>query len=121
MITSTKNMQRWVSYFLIIGTLTALIVVTVGGMMYLSQTGNALLNINAFNVYQPMNFLKTLQDLQLSTPLGIIELGLLILIATQVLRLFWMLGFYIHVHDHWFAFFTGFIICAILYSLFMMG
>jgi uncharacterized membrane protein len=113
-------MQRWVSYFLIIGTLTALFIVTVGGVMYLLKTGHAPLNIALFNTYQPMDFVKTLQDLQLSTPLGIIELGLLLLIATQILRLVWMFGFYIQVHDHWFAFFTGFILCVILYSLLMM-
>lgn len=121
MIPSTKNTQRWMNRFLLTGTLLAMMLVLIGGVWYLILHGGSPLQTELLTLRQPMGIWRTLQDCETATPLGLIEFGLGLLIATQVLRVLWLLIFYIKVHDRWYIFFTGFILCAILYSLFLMG
>lgn len=107
-----QQMQYWMSRLLLTGTLLALTVVTLGGIWYLTLHGSSPLQTELFNVHA--------SDLKITAPLGFIELGLYLLIATQVLRLIWLLWFYIKDHDYWFSIFTAFILCLIIYSLFFL-
>lgn len=117
---NNQQMQYWMSRLLLTGTLLALVIVTLGGCWYLWLHGSAPLQTELFDYRQPINMFHTLLDLQTATPLGLVELGLFLLIATQVMRLFWLLWFYLKCRDYWFSFFTAFILCLILYSLFFL-
>lgn len=120
MIPPTKPMQRWMSRFMLLGTLAAMAIVFLGGLGYLATEGMQPLQSELLTVTQPMDLLQILGQLNHLTPLSLIELGLALLIAVQVFRILWLFGFYILANDHWFTFFTGFILCAILYSLLLM-
>ncbi len=117
---NNQQIQIWMSRLLLTGTLLALALVTVGGCWYLWLHGAAPLKSELFNYHQPMNIFRTVLDLQSVAPLGFVEFGLYLLIATQVIRLFLLLWFYIESRDAWFSFFTAFILCLILYSLFFL-
>lgn len=121
MIPSTRTVQRYVSYFQLLGTLTALLIAMIGGVWYLALHRNTPLQVEIFNLKNPIAILSAFKDLKSTSPLELVEIGLTLLIATQVLRVLWLFGFYIKVKDLWFSIFTGFVLCAILYSLFMMG
>lgn len=109
------------SHFMLFGTLTAMLFVLIGGACYLWQTASAPLASELLNLRQPMNILRTFHDLKTNTPMGLIELGLGLLIATQVLRLVWLVEMYVGERDYWFTGFSLFILIAILYSLLVMG
>lgn len=118
---STKTTQHVMSQFMLFGTLTAMAIVFIGGALYLWQHANQPLQTELLNLREPMSLLRTWQDLQTATPIGLIELGLGLLIATQVLRMAFLIEFYLRVRDYWYTFFSTFILTAILYSLFVMG
>lgn len=120
MIPSTKKMQRWMSRFLLFGTLSAMLLVFIGGAWYLIQQGSHPLQSELLTVTAPIDILQILTHVDHFTPQSLIELGLSLLIAVQVFRILWLFGFYILANDYWFTFFTGFILCAILYSLLLM-
>lgn len=120
MIPSTKQMQAWMSRFMLLGTLSAMAIVLLGGIGYLATEGMQPLQSELLTMTQPIDILTILKHLNHLTPPSLIELGLALLIAVQVFRILWLFGFYILAKDHWFTFFTGFILCAILYSLFLM-
>ncbi len=117
---NNQQMQILMSRLLLTGTLLALILVTAGGSWYLCLHGGAPLKSELLNDQQSINLLHTLFDLKTTTPLGLVELGLYLLIATQVIRLFLLLWFYIENRDIWFSLFTAFIVCLISYSLFFL-
>lgn len=121
MIPTTKTTQQFMSHFMLFGTLTAMVIVFIGGVLYLWQHANQPLQTELLNLREPMGLLRTWQDLQTATPIGLIELGLGLLIATQVFRMMWLIEFYLRARDLWFTLFSTFILTAILYSLFVMG
>lgn len=106
---------------MLFGTFIAMFFVLLGGTIYLWQHAHEPLQTELLNLREPMGLLRTWQDLQTATPIGLIELGLGLLIATQVLRMLCLIEFYVRARDYWFMFFSTFILTAILYSLFVMG
>jgi uncharacterized membrane protein len=53
----------------------------------------------------------------LFSSVGMIELGMLVLVATQVARVLMLLIFYILQRDYWYILFSSFILTVIIYSL----
>ena len=109
------------SHFMLFGTLTAMVFVFVGGALYLWQYANTPLQTELLITAEPMSLLRTIHDLHTAPSIGLIELGLGLLIATQVLRMVWLVEIYVGERDYWFTGFSLFILTAILYSLLVMG
>jgi uncharacterized membrane protein len=121
MMASPQKTRQFMSHFMLCGTLTAMLFVFLGGVFYLWQHANTPLQTELLITQQPMSILRTLHDLHAATPIGLIELGLGLLIATQVLRMVFLIEMYVGERDYWFTGFSLFILTAILYSLFIMG
>jgi|GEM_PF-1671248 uncharacterized membrane protein len=115
---STKQMEDIMSLLLIFGMLISAGLVTLGGAMYLYQHGmeslhTELLQAGGYHI----NIKLILKNALSFTPLGIIELGLLTLIGTQVLRVALLVWFYAFTRDTWFTFISVFILITLVYSL----
>lgn len=116
MLTQQK-MEELIGTVLLIGIALSLVLVCIGGAFYLWQYGGQplhteLLQDDVFKA-SPIHILQLALSL---TPLGIIELGLLILVATQIMRVALLLFFYIRLRDYWFILISVFILMILLYS-----
>lgn len=112
---SSKQMQDTLSIILTIGIWLATALVLIGGILFLIQHGHETVQIEFMQDYQ-LTIRKIITDALSLTPLGIIELGILTLVVTQVLRVALLAYFYITIKDYWFTLFSLFILMVLLYS-----
>jgi len=118
-MTSIKRIQFIISYILLIGTIFSAGLVLVGGFMYLYQNGAANMHIEVLHADAfAANIIDILYIGFSFTPIGIIILGLLSLIVTQILRVAMLCGFYTFTRDYWFIFISLFILAVMIYSVF---
>lgn len=117
---TTNKMQSVIGTLLIVGILISLALVIIGGVWYLLENGgNSLqtqlltLDTYHFSIQQIWHTAFSL------TPIGFIELGLLTLVSTQILRVALLTGFYMAIRDYWFTFFSFFILFVLIYSSFL--
>jgi len=113
---STLKMEATIGLILLGGTFLALACVVVGGIALLIAHGQQ--PFIADRVPVPTSIQETWQLALSFSPHGLIELGLLLLIATQMLRLALLCGFYTAIHDYKFSFICLFILWVLIYSLF---
>lgn len=115
---SIKKMQEVLSVVLMIGILTSTALVLIGGIFYLSQFGSHTMQVEILqsNAYQT-NIKQIWQSALSLSPSGIIELGLLLLVITQILRVALLTWFYAVLKDIWFTSFSVFILLVLIYSL----
>lgn len=114
---STKNMDRLISLILIIGTLISVLLVMLGGTLYLLQNGNESLRLELLqNTIYPRGMKSVWLTALSFSPLGMIELGLLLLVITQILRVGLLAWFYAYMRDYWFTSISVFILLMLLYS-----
>lgn len=113
----SNTIEKKLGALLLFGTLLAALIVLIGGILYLLHTGT-----------QPMQF-DLLQNAPKATgtiwrnafsftPLGIVQLGLLVLVATQLFRVASLFVYYSIIRDYWFMLFCGLVLLALIYSLF---
>lgn len=115
---SFKNMQEITSFVLLIGTTLSAVFVIVGGLLYLIQFGNQPTQFEWFTSGAYQFSIKEIGQLFLSfSSLNLIELGLILLVLTQALRLFLILFFYAVTGDMQYTFISFFILMVLLYSL----
>ena len=115
---STTNIQDKISLILLVGILAAIGLVFLGGIIYLFQVGNENLQMELLQSITYKTSLKQIISKALSlSPLGIIELGLMILVITQLLRIALLTWFYFIIRDYWFTVFSIFILSVLVYSL----
>ena len=116
---SQKQMENLIGTTLLLGVLISASLVTVGGILYLYQFGShplppelLLNNLTPRSIHQ-------IFDMAFSfTPLGMVELGLLLLVATQSIRVALLVWFYSVIRDYKFASICGFILAMLIYSAF---
>ncbi|SRR5579883_450792 len=115
---SPEKMQKTLGIMLLIGISIALGLVIVGGIFYLIHYGSDPLQMELLQAeaYQ-LSIKKICYSAFTLSPTGIIELGLLILVMTQLLRVAILAWFYFVMRDRWFTFFSGFILIMLIYSL----
>lgn len=114
---SKKKMQDMIGLTLLIGTLFSLALVIIGGTFFLLQNGNLPLQSELVQSDTYQTSIKQLWHNALSfTPVGIIELGLLLLIGTQLLRVAMLTWFYAVSRDFWFTIISGFVLLTLIYS-----
>ncbi len=96
----------------------SIILVLIGGCGFLWQHGQDNLQYYlALPTHLDINILTNWNSQELLSPFGLIELGLLVLVLAQVLRVAILTGYYIVIRDYWFILFSVFILSVILYSL----
>jgi uncharacterized membrane protein len=116
---SNKNMQVAMSLILLIGTVVSLALVTCGGVLYLLQHGseNRHMELLQSNHYHT-SISQIVQNSLSQSPVSIIELGLLSLVGTQLLRVVLLVWFYVMTRDYWFTLISSFILLILVYSFF---
>jgi len=106
------NLLRW-------GVIVAAVVTLVGGAMFLLLHGATVADYHAFHG-QP-NALTSLTDVARNAwklqPTAIIQLGLLLLIATPIARVALSLVAFAKQHDRTYIVVTAIVLCLLLYSL----
>lgn len=113
-----KKMQETITLLLFLGILISASSVTLGGMLYLIQSGHQLLSAEVLysNRYS-FNLLLLLKPIQLFSALGLIQLGLIILVITQTLRVLLLTFFYLAIKDYTFTLISFFIFSVLTYSM----
>ena len=113
-----SRVNYWLGRILQVGIFLSIVLVLLGGVMFLLAHGsepiqdNVLLATN-YNI----DILTILQSPQRFSPIGFIELGLMVLVMAQILRVAMLCCYYTVIRDAWFMLFSFFILAVILYSL----
>ncbi|RDI37205.1 DUF1634 domain-containing protein [Aquicella lusitana] len=116
---STSKIQEILGIILLSGIFISASLVIIGGLVYLLHHGGENMQME---LLQSVTYQTSVKEILLGTlsftPLRIIELGLLLLVATQVLRVALLTWFYALIRDYWFVSFSIFILFILVYSLF---
>ncbi len=117
---ANKKLEEMIGLTLLFGILLSLILVLIGGILFLFQEGTqsldqALLQIGNYHI----TVKQIWHTLLTFSPIGLIELGLYLLVMTQVLRVAMLVGFYGFIRDYWFTCISLFILVVLIYSLFL--
>lgn len=117
---SIKRIEEIIGIILIIGTLCTAALVILGGSIFLIQHGQENMQtelLNADHYAIPITTLL-IQDTVAFSPMAIIELGLLLLVAIQVLRVLLLFLYYLVIRDVYFSLISLFILLMLVYSIF---
>lgn len=103
---------------LALGLFTAVVCVALGGVLDLIEFGH--LNVNELLQDQaPIITISQILHLAFSfSSSGLIELGLYLLVVTQIFRIAPFVFFYMHEGDYKFSILSAFILFVLIYSLF---
>lgn len=112
-----KNIEKTMSVILLIGISLALVFVIIGEFSYLAKVGHESIYSLVSKPY-PTSIKHLWHAHVVLTSMGLIELGLLTLIGTQVIRIVLLLCYYSRARDYVFAIITLFILIVLCYSLF---
>lgn len=116
---SNQQLEKKMGTILLVGMLLALALVMMGGGWYLIENGSAPLQTELLSVNHDQTSLTQILEKALSlSPISLIELGLLTLVATQVVRVGLLVWFYFRLHDYWFVLISLFVFLVLVYSLF---
>lgn len=119
MMTPVRKIEEVIGLVLLLGTLLSALFVLIGGMLFLFQHGNENLHTAILTAaLKPNNIFQIWKYAFSFSALGIIELGLLLLVMTQVVRVALITGFYIWIRDYWFILISGFILLVLIISFF---
>lgn len=115
---SIKQMENIIGWILIVGTLFSALLVLTGGCLYLLQHGSETMNAELLAANDYQIGVREILDIAFSfSPIGLIELGLVLLVATQLLRVALLVWFYAMIRDYWFTLISCFILFTLTYSL----
>jgi len=110
------NLLRW-------GVIIAASVTAAGGVLFLSLHGNSIADYRVFRG-QP-DALKSVQEVARNafrlSPEALIQLGILLLIATPIARVALSLLAFFKQHDHVYVVVTAIVLAVLLYSLVGVG
>jgi uncharacterized membrane protein len=113
------RLQLMIGQALLIGLLIALILSIIGGIFYIAHHGR---EINHYQVFQkepsPATSRKIWGDALTFSAYGVIQLGILILVLTQLLRVALVAFYYFKLHNFPFVWLSLFILGVLIYSLF---
>lgn len=114
-----SRVQTLISKILTTGTLLAASVVLIGGILFLYQQGQEPISILLAQPNLHLTSLPLIWQAAITfSPLGIIAIGVLILIVTQLLRVALLVWYYQSIHDRYFTIISLFVLCVLLYSFF---
>ena len=106
------NLLRW-------GVLTAAAVALVGGIFYLVRSGSAPVHYGEFRGQPPelTSVAGVVRGVRALDPRAVIQLGLLLLIATPVARVAFSLVAFLRQRDRTYVVITSIVLLLLLYSL----
>lgn len=114
-----ERMQLAIGRLLLIGVLVSFAMVLIGGSLYLLKHGTDIVHYQSFHgepqVYKSIT--DIFSDAFTFSSLGLIQLGLLILVITQVLRVGLTAWLFIQLRDNVFVYISLFILFVLIYSL----
>lgn len=114
-----KSIEVIMGLILTTGMIIASILVIIGGAIYLFQNGMHNMQSELFQTATyDTNISAILRGAMTFSSVGIIELGLLVLIGTQLVRVAMLVWYYCITQDFWFASISAFILLTLVYSLF---
>jgi uncharacterized membrane protein len=101
------------------GVLVAAIVVAAGGAMYLGQHGTELVDYHTFSAVEPnlRSLRGVLADAVALHSRGVVQLGLLLLVATPVARVIFSVYAFTRERDFTYVILTLFVLVVLLYGL----
>lgn len=112
-----QKIQQLIGVILLTGTLLSTFIVMMGGAWYLWQSGAEPLQSELLHpISQPISISDVWLFALSWTPLGLVQLGLLLLISTQTIRVFLLFCFYTHLRDYAFMLISLFILLMLIYS-----
>lgn len=117
-------MERWIGRALLAGVITSAAIVIAGGAIYLIGHGAAMVDYSTFHGVKGTydeQVRGILDSSRRFSGRGVIQLGLLLLIAVQVLRVALMLWLFQHAGDRHFVWISLFVLIGLLYSLLGAG
>ena len=109
---SSRDLQRDMALILLLGTLAAIACVAIGGFSLLWQHGQDPLNVG---LLQASVYRIDIRHFQLSfTAIPLIELGLLILVISQIVRVCLLVFYYGVIKDYRFVVISSFVLLVML-------
>ena len=115
-----KDVEVIMGNLLRIGVIIAASVVFAGGVFYLLEYGNSIPQYKIFNG-EPLvlrSLTRIISDTLLLHSRGIIQLGLILLIATPVARVIFSVAAFLYEKDYMYVVFTLIVLTVLLYGLF---
>jgi uncharacterized membrane protein len=118
-----KKLEVVIGYTLRIGVVTAAVIVLIGGVVYLAQNHSAAPQYHAFHAAsrQSDNLEGIVRNIRALNSDGIIQLGLLVLIATPIVRVMLSVVAFALERDLLYVAATLIVLGILLYSLFVRG
>lgn len=114
-----ERMQLAIGRLLLIGVVLSFLIVLVGGIGYLWDNSNHLVDYQHFNGVQPsFRSISAIMNGALGfTPLALIQFGILFLVLVQLLRVALVGWFFIEQRDEVFIAISAFVLLVLIYSL----
>ncbi len=116
MITN-RSFQDTLGLILLMGTLISTLLVLLGSIFYLIQHGSETFSFHTLQTENTLTLTQFFQTPSSIMPLNLIELGLLALVFTQLIRVAVLVYFYWQTHDFFFTAVSLFILSILVYSL----
>jgi len=116
---SSKKIEGLISLVLFVGMMLSICLVIFGSSIYLFQHGSESIHFELMppEIYST-NLYQIWEAALAFSPSGIIELGLVTLVATQILRVVLLVWYYGSMRDYWFFFISLFVVTVLVYSFF---
>ncbi len=118
-----QRLEVTIGYTLRIGVLTSAVIVLIGGILYLAQSGSTAPDYHAFHAASRHadNLSGMVRNIQVLNSYGIIQLGLLVLIATPIIRVIFSVVAFALERDVLYVVATLIVLAVLLYSLLGKG
>ena len=118
-----QRLEVLIGYTLRIGVLTSAVIVLIGGVLYLIQNSSAAPH---YHTYHPAakhsdTLFGIVQNIRALNSYGIIQLGLLVLIATPIIRVIFSVVAFALERDVLYVVATLIVLAVLLYSLLGKG
>ena len=116
---SSEKMRLWMSRLLRTGVITSVMLIITGGILFFIQHPHASFNFKVFMSEPSRLRLVTdiIHDAFLFRSRSVIQLGILVLIATPVMRVLFSLLEFIITRDKIYILITGIVFSLLLFSL----
>lgn len=115
----TRRMEMIMSLLMRFGMMISVVIVMMGASLYLLHNGKMAMDIDMIQaIHYPGSLSQIWNDALSFSPFGLIELGILILVLTQALRVGLLVWFYALTRDFSFFMLSLFIFTILIYSLF---
>jgi uncharacterized membrane protein len=118
-----KRLEVVIGHTLRIGVITAAVIVLIGGILYLVENASTRPHYQTFHAASKSsdNLSGIVQNIRDLNSAGIIQLGLLVLIATPILRVIFSVIAFALERDILYVVATLIVLTVLLYSVFLKG